>query len=116
MKKAELIAKLEGAKELTSVVSIDLVIAALGMLEDESPKAGSILTQEAAEEISDRIRRCLDFNSGDLVELNSAEFELGYDNRVELSRVDIDVDCIMSHVDAIMDEYTFDEVADIEAE
>ena len=109
MKKAELIAKLEGAKELTSVVSIDLVIAALGKLEDESPKAGSILTQEAAEEISDRIHRCLDFNSSEFTELDSAEFELGYDNRVELSRVDIDVDSIMSHVNAIIEEYTFDD-------
>ena len=35
MKKSELIAKLEGAKELTPVVSIDLVLAALGMLEPE---------------------------------------------------------------------------------
>ena len=36
MKKSELIAKLEGAKEVTSVVSIDLVLAALGMLEARS--------------------------------------------------------------------------------
>ena len=42
MKKSELIAKLEGAKELTSVVSIDLVLAALGMLEDEKPKGFSL--------------------------------------------------------------------------
>ncbi len=37
MTKNELIAKLEGAKEVTSVVSIDLMLAALGMLEE--PKA-----------------------------------------------------------------------------
>jgi hypothetical protein len=106
MKKSELIAKLEGAKELTPVVSIDLVLAALGMLEDEV-KVEKVfgITQDLAENIARRIERCLDNNSSDLVDLDSAEFELNYDNRIELNSVQINVDDIMEHITGIVDEY-----------
>jgi len=75
MKKSELIAKLEGAKELTPVVSIDLVLAALGMLEPEV-KVEKVfgMSQELAEEIASKIERCLDNNASDLVDTDSAEF------------------------------------------
>ena len=51
MKKEELLAKLEVAKEVTSVVSIDLIISALNEL--EIPKAKSGITQELADKIAD---------------------------------------------------------------
>ena len=49
MKKEELIAKLTGVKEYTNTVSIDFVLAALGMLEESTP---SLFNQELADEIS----------------------------------------------------------------
>lgn len=115
MKKAELIAKLEGAKELTSVVSINLVLAALGMLEDESLRASTKLTPHAAEEMCDRIRRSLEYSVDELVDKDSAEFDLSYDNRIEVTRVDVDVDSIMEHVLNIFEDYTSD-VEDTDSE
>ena len=106
MKKEQLIAQLEGVKVLSTQVDIDKVIALIQQLETEK-KAG--LTQELAEEIADRIESALDYNSSDLVDTDSAEFELNYDNRIELSRADINVSEIMSHVTACIDEFVNEE-------
>jgi hypothetical protein len=102
MTKNELIAKLEGAKEVTSVVSIDLVLAALGMLEEPKANVVPVFNDELIERLSEEIESALDYNSGDLVDLDTAEFSLGYDNRVELERVEINVRDVMEHVTAKM--------------
>ena len=99
MTKNELIAKLEGAKEVTSVVSIDLVLAALGMLEDPKPVSKvPVFNEELIERLCEEIESCLDYNSGDLVDTDTAEFSMNYDNRIELDRVEINVRDIMDHV------------------
>jgi hypothetical protein len=119
MKKADLIAQLEGAKALTSVVSIDNVIALIQGLEAEVRVEKVLgMSQELAEDIADKIERVLDYNSSDLVDRDSAEFELNYDNRIELTQVDISVREIMTHVSAALDEFVIeeDEEEDIEAQ
>jgi len=119
MKKSELIAKLEGAKELTSVVSIDLVLAALGMLEEEKAPKGPVFNDEFIERLSEEIESALDYNSGDLVDTDTAEFSISYDNRVELERVEINVRDVMEHVTAklqlVLEAFEL-EAADEEAE
>jgi hypothetical protein len=102
MKKVELIKQLEAAKTLSSQVDIDKVIALIEQIESEA-KIG--ITQALADEVANRIERALDHNCDDLVDLDSAEFELTYDNRIELSRVDINVRDIMEHITSIVDEY-----------
>jgi len=109
MKKAELIAQLEGVKVLSTQVDIDKVIALIQQLETEK-KGG--LTRELAEEIANKIERILDNNSRDLVDVDSAEFEMNYDNRVELSCVDVNVSEIMDHVQAGLEEFIGDEDED----
>ena len=106
MKKEELIAKLEGAKEVTSVVSIDLVLAALGMLEPEVVVEKEFkLTPELAEEIANKIERSLDYNRSHLIDVDSAEFELTYNNRIELTDVDVNMREIMDHVTASLENF-----------
>jgi hypothetical protein len=99
MKKKELIEQLTVAKQVTSTVDIDKVIAMIEQLESTT------LDEKLGREIVDRIERCLDNNSSDLVDLDSAEFELNYDNRIELNSVQINVDDIMEHITSIVDEY-----------
>ena len=106
MKKEQLIAQLEGVKVLSTQVDIDKVIALIQQLETEK-KGG--LTQELAEEIAERIERTIDNNSSDLVDCDSAEFELNYDNRIELNRADVNVSEIMDHVTACLDEFVKEE-------
>jgi hypothetical protein len=100
MTKNEVIAQLESAKALTSVVSIDSVILMLNKLE-----SGTGLNETVAREIVDRIETILDRNSRDLVDLDSAEFELNYNNQIELTAVDVNVHEIIEHVTDVIDSY-----------
>jgi gamma-glutamyl phosphate reductase len=109
MKKAELIAQLEGVKVLSTQVDIDKVIALIQQLETEK-KGG--LTQALAEEIANKIERILDYNQSDLIDRDSAEFEINYDNRIELSSADVNVSEIMDHVQAGLEEFIVDEDED----
>jgi regulator of protease activity HflC (stomatin/prohibitin superfamily) len=110
MKKADLIAQLEGAKALTSVVSIDNVIALIQGLDPEVRVEKQLgMSRELAEEIAEKIERSLDYNSSDLFDMSSAEFELAYDNRIELTHVDVNVSDIMDHVTAALDNFVIEE-------
>ena len=109
MKKENLIEQLTAAKSLSSTVDIDKIIALIKQIE-----VGG-LTQELVEEISSKLESILDNNSEDLVDLDSAEFELGYDNRVELSRVDVNTSSIRGYIDDILELYIIEE-DDIEEE
>ena len=100
MKKKELIEQLTAAKTLTSTVDIDKVIGMIKQLETPTT-----ITAELGSEIVSRIERCLDNNSHSLVDTDSAEFELDYDNRIRLDRVDVDVYSIIEHVTEIIDSY-----------
>jgi hypothetical protein len=109
MKKEELVAKLEVAKEVTSVVSIDLIISALNELEETQPKIKTGITQELADEIANRIERCLDRNCDDLVDKENITFEIVYGNQLEIDDAQIDVYGAMDHITAILDEFVVEE-------
>ena len=106
MKKEELLAKLEVAKEVTSVVSIDLIISALNELELPT-KTG--ITQELADEIANKIERCLDYNASDLVEKDGITFEIQYGNQLEIDEAQIDVSETMEHITACLEEFVVEE-------
>jgi len=107
MKKEELLSKLEVAKEVTSVVSIDLIISALNEL--EAPKAKSGITQELADEIANRIERCLDRNCDDLVDKENITFEIVYGNQLEVDEAQINVYETMEHITACLEEFVVEE-------
>jgi len=110
MKKADLIAQLEGAKALTSVVSIDNVIALIQALDPEVRVEKVFgITEELAENIADKIERSLDYNSNSLIDFDSAEFELSYRNEISLTSADVNVRDIMEHVTATLDEFIIEE-------
>jgi hypothetical protein len=108
MKKENLIEQLNAAKVLSSQVDIDKVIELIKQLETGG------LTEELASNISSKLESLLDNNSDDFVDLDSAEFELNYDNRIELSRVDVDIREIIQHVEEVLEEFTIEEDDDSE--
>jgi hypothetical protein len=67
------------------------------------------ITEETAENIADRIERCLDYNSNSLIDFDSAEFELSYRNEISLTSADVNVRDIMDHVTATLDEFIMEE-------
>ena len=103
MKKENLIEQLNTAKSLSSTVDIDKVIELIKQIE-----VGG-LTQEIAEEIARKFENVLDNNSDRLVDVDSAEFELNYDNRIELSRVDVNTSDIVDFVVDVLDEFIIEE-------
>ena len=115
MKKENLIALLEGAKTLSSQVDIDKVIVLLAQLEDEV-KVEKVfgISQALADDIANKIERTLDRNASDLVDRDSAEFSLNYDNRIELDAADVNVSDIMDHVTACLEEFVVEEDDDEE--
>ena len=110
MKKENLIAQLEGAKALSSQVDIDKVIELLAQLEPEVVvETKFVITQELADELQYQIRNCLDYNSDDLVDVDSAEFELEWNNQIRLNRVDVNVDNIVDHITGVIETYVAEE-------
>ena len=103
MKKADLIAQLEGAKALTSVVSIDNVIELILSLEEE--KKGFSLKGAQFELLMDKIQEAVDnIDRRDLVDKSSAEFELDWNNCISLNDVDIDTSYIYNEIRESLEE------------
>lgn len=97
MKKAELVAQLEGAKALTSVVSIDTVIALIQQLEETKvvTRTEFRLTNTMFEKIMDTASDAVDdLPNTHIADVDSAEFELNYNNQIELTNVEIDREAI----------------------
>jgi hypothetical protein len=105
MRKEELVAQLEAAKALTSVVSIDNVIALIQGLDPEVvTKTELRMTQTMFDEVTGIIETAINnIDTDDVVDLSSAEFELDYHNTVRLVNVDVDGDNIFDAIQNALD-------------
>ena len=102
MKKEQLVAQLEAAKALTSVVSIDNVIALIQQLEET--KTEFRLTNTMFEKIMDTVIDAVDdLRDTQIADVDSAEFELSYNNQIELTNVNIDREAITSAISSEID-------------
>ena len=115
MKREDLIAQLQGAKTLSSQVDIDKVIELLTQLEPEV-KTEKVLgmSPELADELRDSIESVLRHNaySDRLVDLDSAEFELDYNNQIRLQSVEVDTDGILEFVSAAIEKFIVEPAED----
>jgi len=118
MKKAELVAQLEAAKALTSVVSIDNIVALIQQLEAEQVEIRLVesktflLNEESFDKVMNIVDRAVNnLDSRDIVDFDDAEFELSYNNVVQLTDVRIDTDRIIDEIRESM-ENIFEETAD----
>lgn len=113
MKKESLVAQLEAAKALTSVVSIDNVIALIQQLEPEKVESKTFLLNEKSfDKVMDIIDNAVNnLHTRDLVDFDDAEFELNYNNTVELTDVRVDTDNIINNIREAL-ENIFEETAD----
>ena len=116
MKREDLIAQLQGAKTLSSQVDIDKVIELLTQLEPEV-KTEKVLgmSPELADELRDSIESVLCHNASypdRIVDLDSAEFELDYNNKIQLHSVEVDTDGIMGFVSAAIEKFIVEPTED----
>jgi hypothetical protein len=106
MKKAELIAKLEVVKDHSPVVSIDKVIELIQQLEETKivTRTEFRLTNTMFERIMDTVIDAVDdLRNTQIADIDSAEFELSYNNQIELTNVDIDREAITSAISSEID-------------
>ena len=114
MKREEIIAALDGIKNMTSVVSIHSMLEMLNAMEPEVKVVKEVgITRELAEDISYRINAVLEHNCRDLVDSDTAEFELTHHNTIELMSAEIDTDMAIEHIDAVLDQFIIDEVTEV---
>ena len=113
MKKESLVAQLEAAKALTSVVSIDNVIALIQQLEPEQVESKTfLLNEQSFDKVMDIVENAVNnLRTRDLVDFDDAEFELNYNNQIELTDVRIDTDRIIDEIRESM-ENIFEETTD----
>jgi hypothetical protein len=116
MKKNELVAQLEAAKALTSVVSIDNVIELILGLEEE--KKGFSLKPSQFEMLMDKIQEAVDnIDRRNVIDKDSAEFELDWNNCISLNDVGVDYDFIYNEIRESLEELVdFTDDEDEEAE
>ena len=105
MTKLELIQKLEVAKEISPVVSIEAMIALLNQIAEPEIET-AVLDQKLVEQILAEIEEVLDHNASDLVDTDNIELSLSYNNQIEVDSVSIEVSSIMDHINMILDNYT----------
>ena len=117
MKKESLVAQLEAAKALTSVVLIDNVIALIQQLEPEQVETKTfLLNEESFDKVIDIVEKAVNnLRTRDLVDFDDAEFELNYNNQVELTDVRVNTDCIINEIREEL-ENIFEETADDDEE
>jgi len=106
MKKTDLVAQLQAAKALSSQVDIDKVIA---LIEQITPEVKVGITQELADDIANKIERCLDHNADDLVDKDNVTFSINYGNTIEIDDAQINVYDTMDHITAILSEFVEEE-------
>jgi hypothetical protein len=107
MKKEELVAQLEAAKVVTSVVDIDKVIALINGLDDVNTVTK--LSEELINELSNEIEKVLEYNCDDLVDKDNVEFSINYGNVIEIDSAQIDVYETMSHINAVLQQFEFED-------
>ena len=109
MTKLELIQKLEVAKEISPVVSIEAMIELLNQIAEPETKTVTLLDRSLIDMISSEIEQCLDYNASDLVDTDNIELTLSYNNQIEVESAGIEVSSIMEHINSILDNYVADE-------
>ena len=107
MTKLELIQKLEVAKEISPVVSIEAMIALLNQIAE--PETKTVISQVVIDKILSEIESCLDHNACDLVDTDNIELSLSYNNQIEVESVSIEVSSIMDHINMVLDNYVAEE-------
>ena len=117
MKKESLVAQLEAAKALTSVVSIDNIVALIQQLEAEQVESKTfLLNEESFDKVMYIVERSINnLSSSDVVDFDDAEFELNYNNQIVLTDVRVDTDRIIDEIRESM-ENIFEETVDADDE
>jgi hypothetical protein len=74
----------------------------LEAMEPEAVADPTVIAEDLIEDIMNQIETRLENASSDLVDLESAELDLNYDNRIEVVRANIDVNAVMQEIESVL--------------
>ena len=77
----------------------------ISLLNGIKPESKSTIAPELIDELLNRIESCLDHNNDNFLNLDDISFDIGYDHRIEVSDISLNVYDIMSHIRDIVTEY-----------
>lgn len=89
-------------KQLPSFYSLEQVISIINGIEDNNSTLNDKLINTIVSNITSSLH-----NGCELVDNDSAEFELDYDNRITLSNIDVDIDQIVSIIRDELNEFNY---------
>jgi hypothetical protein len=94
MKKLEVLEALKNQMDCSnqfcgSLYTLEQVIKIVESIESEETKVNNITLTDIEEHI-DKVIDTIDSGRVDIIDKSSAEFEISYDNRIELQNVDVD--------------------------
>jgi len=105
-------------QQMPGFYSVEQVIDMISKIEDPKPRTDCLdeVIYELCNEMKDVLNRK---SADDLVDLYSAELELNYDNRIELSSVEVNIDYISNDIlevvaSNVLHKYFFDNKTDDE--
>lgn len=95
-------------KQLPSFYSVEQVIAIISDIKEGDTRLEKEHIEELIKVVGDRVGEVMDnADNDDVVDLSSAEFDISYDNKLELSSVDLDLGGLCDKVrDAIENSIT----------
>jgi hypothetical protein len=86
-------------KQLPSFYSVEQVINIIKAIEEETPTLNEDKIGELLGEIEESIQTAIrELNSGEVVDFDSVELSLNYDNKIEIEDVSINPDIIQDAV------------------
>ncbi len=94
-------------KQLPSFYSLEQVINIINGIEDNNTLNGDLI-----QAVIKSTRHALN-DSSELVDHDSAEFEIGYNNTIELSNIEVDVDKILDIFEEELDRYVAESNSDV---
>ena len=96
MKKLEVLAALKN--QMDSFYSLEQVIKIIESIESEETKVNNITVTDIGNAI-DRVITGIECGRIDIVDRDSAEFGIGYDNKIEIENIDVDLDKLRNELE-----------------
>jgi hypothetical protein len=90
--------------QLPSFYSQEQVISTIKGIQEEEKGLGKDQVDLLIKVVSDRVSSVIeDASTDDVVDLSSAQFEISYDNKLELDSVDLDLDGLCDNLKAAIE-------------
>ena len=91
-------------KQLPGFYSVEQVIAIIKGIDEDTTKLSKEQVEDLIQCVKDRVEREIDgYDTKDIVDYDSAEFEISYDNKLTLENVEVSLYSLNGDINDIID-------------